>query len=72
MPLRALVLVFNPIMVNNYASLFNCKLVGWASDSMMAALKAIHFGWGHNFFFLLLGPPGFNFASDFQWCCLTS
>ena len=27
-------------------------------------------------FRLLLGPPGFNwcfsFASDFQWCCLTS
>ena len=29
-------LVFNPIMVNNFASLFNCKSVGRASDSMMA------------------------------------
>ena len=29
-------LVFNPIMVNNFASLFNCTLVGRASDSMMA------------------------------------
>ena len=29
-------LVFNPITVNNFASLFNCTPVGWASDSMMA------------------------------------
>ena len=29
-------LVFNPIMVNNFASLFNCRPVGRASDSMMA------------------------------------
>ena len=29
-------LVFNPIMVNNFASLFNCSPVGRASDSMMA------------------------------------
>ena len=29
-------LVFNPITVNNFASLFNCMPVGWASDSMMA------------------------------------
>ena len=29
-------LVFNPIMVNNFASLFNCTPVGLASDSMMA------------------------------------
>ena len=29
-------LVFNPITVNNFASLFNCTLVGRASDSMMA------------------------------------
>ena len=29
-------LVFNPIMVNNFASLFNCMSVGRASDSMMA------------------------------------
>ena len=29
-------LVFNPIMVNNFASLFNCTPVGRASDSMMA------------------------------------
>ena len=28
-------LVFNPITVNNFASLFNCTLVGRASDSMM-------------------------------------
>ena len=29
-------LVFNPITVNNFASLFNCMPVGGASDSMMA------------------------------------
>ena len=29
-------LVFNPISVNNFASLFNCTPVGRASDSMMA------------------------------------
>ena len=29
-------LVFNPITVNNFASLFNCKPVGRVSDSMMA------------------------------------
>ena len=28
-------LVFNPIMVNNIASLFKCMLVGRVSDSMM-------------------------------------
>ena len=29
-------LVFNPIMVNNFSSLFNCTPVGRASDSVMA------------------------------------
>ena len=29
-------LVFNPITVHNFASLFNCTPVGRASDSMMA------------------------------------
>ena len=29
-------LVFNPITVNNFASLFNCAPVGRASDSVMA------------------------------------
>ena len=29
-------LVFKPITVNNFASLFNCTSVGRASDSMMA------------------------------------
>ena len=48
-------LVFNPIMVDNYAALFNCTPVGRASDSMMARLKAIHFSW--------LGP-------ELLVCCL--
>ena len=29
-------LVFNPIMVDNYAAFFNCTPVGRTSDSMMA------------------------------------
>ena len=36
-------LVFNPIMVDNYAAFFNCTPVGRASDSMMA--PTIHFSW---------------------------
>ena len=28
-------LVVNPITVGNFAFLFNCKQVGWTSDSMM-------------------------------------
>ena len=31
-------LVFNPITVNNFASLFNCTPVGQASDSVMAPI----------------------------------
>ena len=31
-------LVFNPIMFNNFASLFNCRPVGRASDSMMTPI----------------------------------
>ena len=34
-------LVFNPIMVDNYAALFNCTPVGRASDYD----DAIHFSW---------------------------
>ena len=30
-------LVFNPIMVDNYAAFFNCTPVGRASDSMIAS-----------------------------------
>ena len=38
-------LVINPITVDGYAALFNCRPVDWASDSMMARPKAIHFSW---------------------------
>ena len=31
-------LVFNPIMVDNYAAFFDCTPVGRASDSMMAPI----------------------------------
>ena len=37
-------LVFNPITVNNFASLFNCTPVGGASDSMMAPTWS-YFSW---------------------------
>ena len=44
-------LVFNPIMVNNFASLFNCTPVSRASDSMMAPTKLfILVGWGRSIF----------------------
>ena len=52
-------LVFNPITVNNFASLFNCTPVGRASDSVIAPRhKAIYFSWfGPDLFCLLLSPP---------------
>ena len=53
-------LVINPIMVDGYATLFNCTPVDRATHSMMARPKAIHFvGWDRSFP-LLLGPPGLN------------
>ena len=66
-------LVFNPITVNNFASLFNwvgCQTQWWPRH------KAIYFSWfGPELFCLLLGPPGFNcwFSSApvFQWCSST-
>ena len=36
-------LVFNPIMVNNYAAFFNCTTVGRASDYMMAPTLSFSF-----------------------------
>ena len=36
-------LVFNPIMVDNYAAFFNCTPVGRASDSMMARTSSYSF-----------------------------
>ena len=33
---QSVCLVFNPIMVDNYAAFFNCTPVGRVSDSMMA------------------------------------
>ena len=60
-------LIFNPIMVDNFAAFFNCTPVGRASDSMMAPTEAIHFsrlGPEH------AGPTGvqqvFFFCSGFQ------
>ena len=38
-------LVNNPIMVDSFATLFNCTPVDRASDSMMAEPKAIHLSW---------------------------
>ena len=53
-------LVFNPITVNNFASLFNCMPVGRASDSMMDPdIKLfILVGWGRSFFVCCLAHRG--------------
>ena len=69
-------LVFTPITVNNFASLFNCTPVGRRQTRWWPRHKAIYFNWfGPELFCLLLGPPGFNcwfsFAQVFQWCCST-
>ena len=59
-------LVFNPIMVDNYAAFFNCTPVGRASDSMMAPTLSYSFklvGAGDSC--LLLGPPGSNWCFSF-------
>ena len=69
-------LVFNPITVNNFASLFNCTPVGRVSDSMMVPTLSYLFELaGDELFCLWLGLPGFNcwfsFAPLFQWCCST-
>ena len=54
-------LVFNPITVNNFASLFNCTPMSRASDNDGPDIKLfILVGLGRSFFCLLLGPPGFN------------
>ena len=58
-----LCLVFNPIMVDNYAAFFNCTPVGQASDSMMAPTYSYSFSLVRaGASCLLLGPPGSN------WC----
>ena len=69
-------LVFNPITVNNFASLFNCMPFGRASDSMMTPAQSFYLIWLEpELYCLLLGPPGFScwfsFARVFQWCCST-
>ena len=53
-------LVFNPITVNNFASLFNCTPVGRASDSMMGPdIKLfILVGLGRSFFVCCLAHRG--------------
>ena len=53
-------LVFNPITVNNFASLFNCRWVG-RQTQWGPRHKAIYFSWfGPELLCLLLGQPGFN------------
>ena len=54
-------LVITPMKVDNFASLFNCKSVDRASDSMTARPKAVHFSsLGPELFRLLPRPPGLN------------
>ena len=48
-------LVFNPIMVDNYAAFFNCTPAGPASGSMMSLRKAIYLSW---------------FGAELLVCCL--
>ena len=57
-------LVFNHIMVDNYAAFFNSTPVGRAS--MMAPTESYSF-WmvGAGAFCLLLGPPGINWSFSF-------
>ena len=56
-------LVFNPIMVDNYAAFFKSTSVARSSDSVMALHKAIHFSWfGPELLVCFVGPLGFN------WC----
>ena len=42
---QSVCLVFNPIMVINYAAFFNCTPVGRASDSLWPRHKTIYFSW---------------------------
>ena len=61
-------LVINPIIVDGYASLFNCKAAVRASDSMTAFfLKSLTSGLGLDM--SLLGPPRFNywFSYTLSW-----
>ena len=67
-------LVFGPVTVGGFASLFGCAPVGRASGWWWPRRGAICFGWfGPGLFCLLLGPPGFgcwfSFAPVFRWCC---
>ena len=42
-------LVVNPIIVNNFAVLFNCMPVGRGSDSMIVPIKLTIWLWGWTF-----------------------
>ena len=64
-------LVFNPIMVDNYAAFFNCCSVGRASVSMMVPTKLfILVGWDRSFL-SVAWPTGvqlvFLFALEFSY-----
>ena len=59
-------LVFNPIMIDNYAAFFNYTPVGRVPDSMMAP-TAIHFSWlGPELLVCGLAHGVFSFAPHFQ------
>ena len=68
---QSVCLVFNPIMVDNYAAFFNCTPVGRASDSMMAPTLSYSFlvTWGRSFL-SVAWPTGvqlvFFFCSGFS------
>ena len=54
-------LVINPITVDNFAALFNCTPVDWASDSMMTPTISYSFKLvGTGALSSVVGPPGLN------------
>ena len=60
-------LAFNPVMVDNYAAVFNCTPLGRASVSMMEPTLSYSFKLvGAGASCLLLGPQGSNRSFSFQ------
>ena len=59
-------LVFNPIMIDNYAAFLNCTPEGRTSDCMMAQTESYSFQLvGAGVSCLLLGPPWSNWRFSF-------
>ena len=65
-------LVFNPVTVNKFASLFNCTPVGRASDSRMGPIQSCLFllVWA-GAFLSVVWPRWYSSNPVFQWNCST-